>query len=335
VSLDTLVAKLDSLTMSTRVGPETYATLPPPLQKFLREHDAHGRVSVEASGTAQLRDWRSSNLQTRIQVIDFNVAAGEHRLPIDHLTVPVELADGRALLSPIEGQMLQGSLGAQGAADLRAEHLPMTVSWQVQGMELRDLLRTAAPPDQPPELAGLLASSGEASASALNLPESLRGSGTLHITEGRLIKIPLVSALAKAADVFSKLLGAGDFSDSLDVGFSLTGDGVDVKSLELKTPAIVAVGSGMIFYDGQMDLVVNGGPLKRVQKILGPIGDVIGAVTDRMVKYRLRGPLNDPKVSVHPLGIGSSPDRESEPEAPATGLENQASRQEGIEASDR
>lgn len=312
VSLDTFVAKIDSLAMSTRVGPETYPTLPPPLQKFLREHDAHGRLNVEASGTAELRDWRASELKTQVRLEDFNIAAGEYRLPIDQLTIPIELDDGRALLSSVEGRMLDGTLGAQGVADLQASHLPMTMSWQINDMELRELLRTAAPPDQLPELAGLVSSSGEASGGLLNIPESLQGAGTLKITQGRLVKIPIVSALAKAADVFSKLTGGQGLSDSLDVQFNLTSDGIEVTSLDLNTPAIAARGSGMIFYDARLDLALNAGPLERVQNLLGGVGKIIGAVTDRVLKYRIRGTVAEPKVSVHPLGIGSAPQSDSD-----------------------
>ena len=36
----------------------------------------------------------------------------------------------------------------------------------------------------------------------------------------------------------------------------------------------------------------------------GRVGDALGAVTDRLVTYRVRGRLGAPEVSVQPLGLG-------------------------------
>ena len=54
---------------------------------------------------------------------------------------------------------------------------------------------------------------------------------------------------------------------------------------------------------GLEDVLVNAGPMEKVQNMLGAAGDVLGTVTDRVVKYRIYGHVTKPEVQVKPLGM--------------------------------
>ena len=79
--------------------------------------------------------------------------------------------------------------------------------------------------------------------------------------------------------------------------------GVQMSRLEVETMVAAARGKGTLGYDRQMDVLVNAGPMEKVQNMLGAAGDVLGTVTDRVVKYRIYGHVTKPEVQVKPLGM--------------------------------
>ena len=46
-------------------------------------------------------------------------------------------------------------------------------------------------------------------------------------------------------------------------------------------------------------------PLEAIQESIGDIGRFLGEFTSLLVKYVVSGTLEDPKISIAPLGIGS------------------------------
>jgi len=95
--------------------------------------------------------------------------------------------------------------------------------------------------------------------------------------------------------------------------FTLRGGAADFSSIELVTPVLSARGQGVLHFDGRVDFLLNAGPLERVQDALGEVGRIFGVVSDRLVKYRLRGTLSEPSVDVVPFGIGTAVEREDLP----------------------
>jgi len=308
-SLDTLVAEIKDLSLDMRVAPDTLESLPPQLQTLLRDHDARGELSAHASGRFPVQAPTDAQLDVHGQVADFNVAVGEYRAPIEKGATTISLHEGRLSLSTLELDTLDGKITIRGEADLKASARPARLAWSVKGAELRELLRTAAPPDQPPRIAGVVNGDGEITGELTSLPRSLQGPGQIEISGGRLVFIPAVRALAAAMDALSQLTGGGALSDQFEANFHMEGQGVEVERFELTTPAIGAAGSGTIGYTGELDMVVSGGPVKRLTKLLGKVGNVLGEVTGGLVRYRVRGTVADPSVSVHALGVGAKRDR--------------------------
>ena len=92
----------------------------------------------------------------------------------------------------------------------------------------------------------------------------------------------------------------------VDAEFNFTPGGIEVTKSEVLTGFLAARGVGMIDYRGQLDLIVNAGPLERLQSALGAVGDIFGQLTDQLASYQVRGPITKPEVTVA-LGRGKTP----------------------------
>lgn len=287
--------------------PDAVAALPPSLQSLIEKHQARGRLRVIASGDIPFRDTlAAANAQTRIQLDAFDIGFGEYRVPVPQARIHANLSSGVLTLPTAEIDVAEGTVTLTDAsADLTDPDRPVRAAWDVAGVELRDFLRiTRSDPDATPRFAGVVTSAGSAKARADDLPASLTGSGSLEIRDGRLVKIPVVSDIAAALDVLSKLSDNPTYRDRADARFDLTADAVVLDKLTLETALVAARGSGRINYDRTIDLSLNAGPLEKLEEKTGPIGAVFGAITDALVKYHVTGPISDPKLRVRPLNIG-------------------------------
>lgn len=95
----------------------------------------------------------------------------------------------------------------------------------------------------------------------------------------------------------------GDRKDKADVAFALTGEGVRVQKADVVSAIVLMRGDGLVGYDGALDLVVNAGMLEKVQSRLGQLGELIGALSDRVVAYTVKGTVSKPKIGIRALGI--------------------------------
>lgn len=304
LNLDALTVDLDSLSLKADLAQkEAVAALPPKLQTLLKEHDAKGRVETDASGEVSLRSPLDSSLSASVLLDSLNVAVGDYRFPIDSGRVEADYSNGVASFGTAQFQSCQGMIDAGGSQiNLTGNAIKAGIQWEVSGFHLRDLLRTQTE-GEPPKIAGVVASSGTADVASVS-PLSLSGGGDLRIRDGRLVNIPLISGLARAMNVLAKITGEPKYHDKADATFKLTDSAVDVEKLNVETDVLAARGKGTVGYDGKLDLLLNAGPLEKLQNAAGIVGDIVGAVTDQMVKYDVEGVVGDPKIKVRPLGLG-------------------------------
>ena len=250
----------------------------------------------------------ASDLTTRVTLRDFNIATGEYRLPIDSGRFEVAMRDGRANLTTGLLTLLKGSVEVtEFSADLTSPDRLARAGWIATNLDLQELLRSR-PSDAPPKLAGLLTSRGNATLSLADPKSTLDGEGNLAIREGRLVNIPVLSDLLKVVQGVSSFVGLGGrFQDRADLEFEFEPDQLRITTLDIVTQVAAVRGDrgnvGTLTYDGHLDILVNAGPLERVQSALGRVGQVIGRVTDFVGKYRVHGPMGDIRVQVRPLGL--------------------------------
>lgn len=302
IDLDATVLDVNSLTLGTDLDAETAKALPPQLQTLVRNHDANGRLDVTARGTIDAKNPMNSNLEADVKISEFNVAQGEYRLPIDTGTIAVTMSSGVLTGRTVSFELLEGTLSApELRIDTTAEGMPTSLRWRAERLELRELLRGGVPAGEEPKLAGKLNTSGNVSMRLGEGMSSTSGSGQLKVREARLVAIPLVSVLEEALKLVPVVKGAA--KSQADMEFDLDGQGVVVKSMELTTPVLAARGDGRIGYDTTLDMIVNAGPIEKVQSLLGDVGDILGQVTDRLVQYAVTGTASEPKVRLKPLGL--------------------------------
>ncbi|MGP1311144.1 MAG: hypothetical protein ACTS27_13190, partial [Phycisphaerales bacterium] len=308
VDIDNLVADIASASFETTLDENSYSALPPPLQTLLRKYDAHGNLAIDASGLIPVRDFGAMDLNATIRLQDFNVATGEYKFPIPLAAIDATMVDGKGSITNGYADTLGGRVSLSNTTiDLTNDFRPFSASWKIDNVDLQQLLR-ARPTNEPPKIAGILHGEGRATASALAPLETMDGWGTLALRKGRLVNLPAITRILNALKVFDRLTGRSDLSDEADVAFDLTPEGVVIETITVTTQVAAVRGAetpaGIIRYDGSMDIRVNAGPLEKLQSMLGKVGDILGAVTDRIASYRIHGEIGSPKVSPRVLGVG-------------------------------
>jgi hypothetical protein len=302
-NIDTLAADLTSTSLTIDVSPQTIGTLPPAVQQVLRDHDARGRLSLQASGRLEPDNLDASRMEATLELDGFNVAFGEFRFPIERAAGRAVLSSGVLDLESLDIDAIRGRIRLTGSMNLSDASRPASGRWNAEALDLRELLRAQGPEGRPPRLAGVLTAEGQARAELSRLPDSISGRGWLRVRDGRLVMLPGLTQLAEALNVGAQLLGAGQLSHRADIEFELTPPGVRVTASTIEAEFLAARATGRIAYDGTLDLDVNAGPLEKLQANLGGVGRIFGRITDQLVTYHVTGPMNNPSVRVAPLGI--------------------------------
>jgi len=310
--LDRLEVDLAPSTIRIDLSDGPAEELPPGVQALLTRFEARGRLEIQADGDVALRDMGSANANASVGLEGFNLSLGEYRLPIETALFQAKLVDGVATVERGDVSALGGQALVRGGIDLREDHRPMNLTWSVGEMHLREIIRGGTPEGQTPKLAGVVVSAGKATMDAGSGLGSLRGDGTIDVTKGRFGQIGFVERLVGFI-ASGGTASRDELASELHGTFTLRGEAMDFSKVTLKTPTISVRGEGVMHLDGRLDFVVNGGPLEKVQDLLGDVGRIFGAVTDQLVKYRIRGTVSEPDISVAPLGVGAGIDREELP----------------------
>lgn len=307
VNLDTLLVEVHEGSLSATLNEAARSNLPPDVQVLLVEHEISGELSATFSGSVPLADWIAGSAEVEVELRDLAAAAGAFRVRMSELLVSARLADRRIEAPLVKGVLLGGTFEMKGRATPGGKGLPASLSWKLEDIDLRAVLRSAQTSTKAPPVAGKLSSSGAVDADLAALPASLRGAGDVRIREGELLWIPGVTKLAEVAHIGLDFANV-DLRDRGEAAFRLDEKGVEVTRSELVSTFIAARGEGRIGYDGALDLRVNAGPMEKLKSVLGDIavlGELSGhfsKLTDRLMAYRVRGTVAAPQVEVRVLG---------------------------------
>jgi hypothetical protein len=81
---------------------------------------------------------------------------------------------------------------------------------------------------------------------------------------------------------------------------------VDYRAhFEIVSAAIGARGNGTQYFDGRWRYTLNVEPFVRAEDSLGPVGDLFGKITDKLVKYEITEQGGESSFAVKPFGIGA------------------------------
>jgi hypothetical protein len=120
--------------------------------------------------------------------------------------------------------------------------------------------------------------------------------------------IPLVRVLGntitRGANLLSGRGGKGQQgSDRATVVFDLCGAGARCDQMTYVGALFAARGRGTVSFAQALDLVVNAGPLEKMQTVIGGrVGRVFGRVTDALANYRVTGTVQQPRMAVELVG---------------------------------
>jgi hypothetical protein len=172
-------------------------------------------------------------------------------------------------------------------------------------LELGDLLRGAADPHGLPSFSGLLDFAGTLQGPFADIARHAEGKGQLSLRKARLARLPALEtvdeALDKSAEEAMKKETAGH--DELSLRFSLEGDRAHITKLRINSRWYGLRGHGDAYFDSRLDMAVDGGPLQRIENELGALGDVLGEITETIVRARVTGTLSEPKVGIEVLRL--------------------------------
>lgn len=300
LNMSSAVWQVDQLSMDLAVTTDQHQLLPPEAQRWANDHELFGQLVLNMTGSFPLNELDQCQCSTKVELANSSLAFGQYRFPVDSLNFDAVLADRTWRISPFTVQALGGELQAEATIGTQ-DGQPMEVAFDIRNMRIEEVLRHHKT-GEVPQYAGRVVMHGSASATIGQWPDSLTGQGDIAVDEGRLIDVPVVG------DVTRKLEEITSEENKTDHGtchWFLQPHEVQMRDIDLVCRASATRGEGEIGFDSQIDFRVNAGPLEKVQSKLGKVGELMGKLTDKLVKYHITGTLQDPDVKVKPMGLGS------------------------------
>jgi hypothetical protein len=220
-------------------------------------------------------------------------------LPVERLLLNARMSAG-VLSTDYDATLLGGRITGTPSLQL-TEARKLNADWAARNLRIEDALRVMQ--DGEPKYAGILGSDGRVEMQLEDLPNSLGGSGQVRIEQGKLASLPLIQALHDA--VLKKTLRLESKpNDRATVNFRIKPDRVQIQDMELRSGLLTVRGSGPVYYDRKLDLELSATLIRDIEKGLGGIGELIGKLSSDVVKYKVKGVIGEPEVSVQVLNIG-------------------------------
>jgi len=318
-NLNDNIAEIAELSLAVELGGDNQS-LPPQMQRALADHDLRGKLTAKAKGTIKFDDWINAKIDLDVALNDGNVSFGDYRLNLPHVSLAAAMTDRKVIVHQLNANLLSGTLAGSGEIQVEA---PFYAEAKMRGDELRihQVLKAAAivnanaktnadtkgsaeaPPPVMEELPfrGIASFQVAARAPAGSITTQLSGTGHFSLREGRIINVPAINqfedglaGITGSKNIKGTLAGA---NDSIDLQFNFKNDRMRIDKLDYRSAIVAARGKGEMLLDGfVLNLIVHGGPIEKLQSLLGPVGDLTALLTDRVAKYHITGPVSDPKV---------------------------------------
>ncbi|MEM9415407.1 MAG: hypothetical protein AAGA29_08030 [Planctomycetota bacterium] len=277
--------------------------LPQSVQELLAPYDITGDATLTLSGVLELDAWRDSAMRIGLELAGASAVFGQYQLPIERLKVFAVSADQTLEVQRIDAAVLDGEM--RGDAVIRlSQGFPFDLRLGGQRIAIEQVLGVVE--GESPRFAGLAEFQLHAHGPLAHVGTELRGEGTLEVHRGRFARMVVVS------DLIDFMVSGGNLSrpedgrpagrDRAEAVFKLRGDHAYFSQLDIAGSWFAMRSRGKVFFNRSLAMQVNGGPLEKVQDVLGPIGDVFGAVTDSFVAYRVEGAFDNTEIRMLALG---------------------------------
>ena len=314
---DAMAMEVSDLALNIRLGRMHDHHLPPPLQELLQQYDVAADLDMKMQGRLLANDLGASEMTGVITLKNASFAWSDYRLPIVVMEVDAALNHRRFVFDRLQMETLGGVVTGTGSVDF-ADDFEAACDLAISEVRLEQLCRLAAEEDVEPRFAGRLDGTAAVAGPLRYIATQARGSGEVKLREGRVARFPVVSPIGDMLRGAMELLPIGDeeqpASDEVDITLTLEGDHAHCSSIRIRGAGFSVRGEGRIYFDTELDMKLNGGPLERIQENLGAPGKIVGRATDAIVKYIVRGTLDEPKIGVRFVDLRKTKPRKDSPQ---------------------
>jgi hypothetical protein len=135
IDIDGLSIVLDQLAFSANVQPQP-GEPNDPLQKLIRAYDVRGRVQIEGSGRARLRDLGAAEFESTITICSASARLGESQLPLEHVEAKLSCTRQQDGIVTMHSKRFSA---ASANAVLRLDRLQATLDLGTRAWRLADV----------------------------------------------------------------------------------------------------------------------------------------------------------------------------------------------------
>tara|TARA_Y100000589_G_scaffold27325_1_gene22805 strand:- start:12781 stop:14379 length:1599 start_codon:yes stop_codon:yes gene_type:complete len=300
VNIDTGDVLVDNFIAKLQIDPADIGSIPDDVRTIVDEYSIVGDVGLRIDGLVPLVDPIASELMVELMVEQGGAMVSDYRIPIPKLVADLQLHGKRLVMEQLVMQLPRsGSMHMTG--DLALES-PRDFDLQFDINDLRLETIIAQLQDDHPRYSGSVGMSGEV-ASRLDDPLGhLSGNGSVHLSHGDILNVPVVQGLQDA------VLGRSEWpmgDDEASMLFALEPNRVVIDDFSLEGDHLGVRGEGELYFDSRINFRFNAGPLEKLQMNLGAVGDIFGFITDRLVTYQVTGDWSTPRFSGRVLGLGT------------------------------
>jgi hypothetical protein len=293
---------IEALSFKLDLAREQDHYLTPPVQKLLAARDITGRLSAEINGVVPLDDGGSSDLHVRFELIDASIAAGSYRWALNRADARLSATGRTMTIEEFSIDTMGGHATAGGSIEL---DVPFAAALHFEGKDLQigDLLRAEELPGGAPSFEGLLTASGTLQCPLAEIGRHAGGEARVSLAKARLGRFPVLSTIDEALDAHAEKAMKREHTghDSLSLELSLGGDRARIKNLRLNSRWYGLRGHGDVGFDSRLDFIAEGGPVQRLENEMGPLGDVLGELTETILRARFTGTLSAPEIGFEPI----------------------------------
>lgn len=255
------------------------------------------QVTGNLQGRGVIVPGQASGFVGRIDLASAQVSG--HRLTDVKGRVIQDARNDSLIVDDLTARLYDGLIGGQVQMDLSGENTPYSIAVSGRNLDINKMLNAQRDPGKDPvkvsgRLDGNIAIQGKAGLG------SRIGRGALQLRRAQIYELPPVLQLFNAGN----LAGPRGASQAARVNFYFDGNKVTFEEVVLRDPSISLMGTGkMDWATNELDLtLVAGEPSAGATGGMKVIEEFFTGAGEELMKYRVSGKFEEPKVEAIPLG---------------------------------
>ena len=273
---------------------DAFTFLPPALSENLKKIKLNGILNIKGALNGRVKDYKGWNLALETTADTFSI----YDLKLSGLTFNLEEKHGTLNLSRFTASSYAGLLNMDFISDLKPETPNYYLKFNGSGVDLSKLKMDTGLKDK--DIAGTLNISAELSGE-LNDLASLKGNGTLSVTEGRLWQLNLFKGLGELFLLpdYEKIAFKEAFGE-----FNIADKFLSTENLRLTSDQLNLDCRGKLGFDGTLDFTfyseVNKALIRESADIRKFTAAILGGLGEALT-IKVSGTIQKPKYRIIPV----------------------------------